>query len=134
MQTTIMPRKPQESSRRQNSMTTMPQPTDTPSETQFQVTLADTGESYRCKPDETALVSLARSGRKGIPVGCRGGGCGVCKVAVLQGDYVRKPMSRSHVSVEDEQARRVLACCILPQSDLLLQVIGKLNKAICRPL
>jgi ferredoxin len=99
----------------------------------FKVTVADNGESYTCLPTESALHSLARSGRKGIPVGCRGGGCGVCKVAVLQGDYTRKPMSRAHISAQDEAEQRVLACCILPQSDLVLQVIGKLNKAVTRP-
>ena len=37
-----------------------------------------------------------------LPVGCRRGGCGVCRVRVLEGDYRSDPMSRTHVSVEDE--------------------------------
>ncbi len=93
------------------------------------VHLADTGESFTCDDTETALNALARSGRRGIPLGCRGGGCGVCKVQVLQGDYSKKPMSRSHISENDEAAHEVLACCIVPRSDLQLRVIGRMRKA-----
>ena len=93
------------------------------------VELADTGEAYTCGEEESALHALARSGRRGIPVGCRGGGCGVCKVEVLAGEYRKKPMSRCHVSESDEAAHQVLACCIVPQSDLQLRVIGRMRKA-----
>ena len=45
---------------------------------------------------------MERLGRKGITVGCRQGGCGVCKVAVLPGSYVAKVMNRDNVYAEDE--------------------------------
>lgn len=93
------------------------------------VHLTDTGESFACSESETALHALARSGRRGIPVGCRGGGCGVCKVQVLDGEYGKKPMSRSHVSERDEAMHQVLACCIVPKTDLQLRVIGRMRKA-----
>lgn len=97
------------------------------------VQLADTGESFVCQETESALHALARIGRRGIPVGCRGGGCGVCKVEVLAGDYRKRPMSRSHVSESDEAAHQVLACCIEPVTDLQLRVIGRMRKAWDRP-
>ena len=97
-----------------------------------QVVIAETGESFACASAETALNALSRSGRKGIPVGCRGGGCGVCKVQVLTGEFRTRPMSRCHVSEADEARREVLACCIYPESDVQLRVVGKMQKAICR--
>jgi ferredoxin len=97
------------------------------------VTLAETGESYACHGDESVLNGMARLGKRGIPVGCRGGGCGVCKVAVLLGSFRKRVMSRSHVSEDDEARQHVLACCIFPESDLTLKVIGGLQKAATRP-
>ncbi|MBS1191299.1 MAG: ferredoxin [Rhodocyclaceae bacterium] len=97
------------------------------------VTIEETGESYRCSPEETVLAGMERLGRRGIPVGCRGGGCGVCKVEVLSGTYLKRVMSREYVSEEDEREGRVLACRIRPTSDLRLRVIGKLQKSLCSP-
>jgi ferredoxin len=51
----------------------------------YQVLIEDTGESYRCDERNTVLVGMEALGRKGIPVGCRNGGCGVCKVEVTAG-------------------------------------------------
>ena len=97
------------------------------------ILVAETGERFNCREDETALVALARSGRRGIPVGCRGGGCGVCKVEVTRGEYRCRTMSRDHIDADDLAARRVLACCIYPLSDLELRVVGKMRKCIERP-
>jgi ferredoxin len=56
-----------------------------------------------------------------IAVGCRGGGCGVCRVRILDGTYATKRMSRRHVSEADEHAGVVLACRTIPTSDLRLR-------------
>ena len=82
----------------------------------FNVVIEETGESYRCSPQESLLVGMERLGKKGIPVGCRGGGCGVCKVEITDGSFKKKVMSREYVSVEDEAAGRVLACRVMPTS------------------
>jgi ferredoxin len=97
-----------------------------------EVRIEETGECFVCRESETALNALARSGRKGIPLGCRGGGCGICKVEVLAGSFQKRPMSRSHVSEDDEAHNRVLACCIVPQTDIQLRVIGKIQRAMTR--
>ena len=95
------------------------------------VTIADTGEHYACTGDESLLSAMARLGRRGIPVGCRGGGCGVCKVEVLSGDFHTRAMSRDHVSDDDRACHRLLACRVYPASDLSLKVIGKLHTRVC---
>lgn len=98
----------------------------------FNVLIEETGESYRCSAQESLLAGMERLGRKGIPVGCRGGGCGVCKVEITSGSYSKRVMSRDYVSVEDEAADRVLACRVRPTSDITLKVLGKMAKAVCR--
>ena len=57
-----------------------------------------------------------------LPVGCRRGGCGVCRVRVLAGAYRADRMSRAHVSEEQEAAGVALSCCIYPLSDLSLRL------------
>jgi len=100
----------------------------------FEIHILDVDETFRCSPAETVLASMAKLGRKGIPVGCRGGGCGVCKVQIVAGDVQALAMSREHVSLADEQAGVVLACRIRPASDLSLRVIGKFEKQFkCSP-
>ena len=101
-------------------------------ERRFDVLIEDTGERYACAESRSLLDGMEALGRKGIPVGCRNGGCGVCKVAITEGRYVARVMSREHVSEADEAAGRVLACRVRPASDLRLAVIGKMKKSVCR--
>ena len=96
------------------------------------VVIEETGETYRCGQHESLLVGMERLGKRGIPVGCRGGGCGVCKIEILEGSFNRRVMSREYVSVEDEAAGRVLACRVYPTSDVRLRVLGKMAKNVCR--
>lgn len=96
----------------------------------FKVSLSESDETYQCKPDENVLQGMSRLGKKGIPSGCHGGGCGICKVAVLEGEYTHKKMSASHISDDDLENDVVLACRIFPSSDLQLEVIGLMKKCI----
>ena len=96
----------------------------------YQVTIENTGETFRCGAEENVLRSMEQLRRKGIPVGCRNGGCGVCKVQVIEGRYAKKKMSRAVVSVEEEARGCVLACKIYPQSDLRVHVVGKMVRSV----
>jgi ferredoxin len=98
----------------------------------YTVTIENTSETFSASDRNTVLEGMAALGRKGIPVGCRGGGCGVCKIEVLSGTYRKRVMSRAHVSVEDEENHHVLACRIWPTSDLRLKVIGKIQENVSR--
>jgi len=106
--------------------------TTTTTTTRFQVLIEDTGEHYACAETRSLLHGMEALNRRGIPVGCRNGGCGVCKVAIVEGDYTAGAMSRDHVSAEDAQCHRVLACRVQPRSDIRLAVIGKMRKSVCR--
>ena len=98
----------------------------------FQIRIIETGECFPCNSGQSVLEGMVQLGKRGIPAGCRGGACGVCKVEVVSGSLERKVMSRSHVSEEDEQNGRVLACRILPGSDLELRVIGGMKRSVCK--
>lgn len=96
----------------------------------FEILITDTGERFRCRPDENLLRAMERLNRRGIPVGCRGGGCGVCKVRIERGRFVAGRMSRAHVSAEEEAAGIGLACRLYPASDLELQVLGGMRRSL----
>jgi ferredoxin len=100
----------------------------------FTICLENTGEHYTCADNRSVLEGMEALGRKGIPVGCRQGGCGVCKVQVLEGTFSRRVMSRAHVSAEEEARGCVLSCRIYPRSDLRLNVVGAMKKTVCRPV
>jgi ferredoxin len=88
------------------------------------VTIEGTQATFACGEDSPVLVALHALGRSDIAVGCRGGGCGVCRVEVVRGRYRAGRMSRAHVTADDERRGVVLACQIRPLSDLVLRVRG----------
>lgn len=96
----------------------------------YEISLKDLNVAYQCGEDQNLLSSMERKGKRGIMVGCRGGGCGVCKVKVLQGNFQAKKMSREHVSQDEQAAGYVLACRCEPRSDLTLEVVGNIKKCL----
>ena len=95
----------------------------------FTITLEGHGQASGYD-NERVLVALERAQGFGqlknmpfrLPVGCRRGGCGVCRVQVTAGLFRADIMSRAHVSAEDEANGLVLACCVYPLSDLSLRL------------
>lgn len=96
----------------------------------FSVLIRDSGEVLACDSSQNLLRSMEALGRRGIPVGCRGGGCGVCKIHVTEGAYHTQKMSRGCLSEAEESAGVVLACKCFPDSDLALEVVGKMSRAL----
>lgn len=93
------------------------------------VKLVDTGEDFLCREDQHLLQGMQtfHMGRKmldAIPVGCRGGGCGVCRIRIHSGDYEAKKMSRKHIPEEDQARGIALACRIFPRGDLDIEVLS----------
>jgi len=69
------------------------------------------------------LQSIERSGRGLVKVGCRGGGCGLCKVRIVSGEYDVGKMSSKHISPKDLEQGNVLACRCFPRSNIIFEVI-----------
>lgn len=97
--------------------------------TRHLVRIAGGGEVI-CAGDEPVLIAMERQGLARIPIGCRGGGCGVCKVKVLEGTYTLGKMSRVQVDEKEEKQGIALACKIYPTSTLLVEPIGKLSMRV----
>ena len=93
------------------------------------VCVAQTGESFPCATSESLLRGMLKLGRKGIPAGCVNGGCGVCKVRIVEGTVTSLgPVSREHVSAEEERCGITLACRVAPATAVRLEAVGKFEK------
>lgn len=90
----------------------------------FNVVIDNTGEQYHCAGGRTLLQGMESLGRKGIPVGCRGGGCGICRVLIVEGQVEARHMSRAQVSDADRHCGIVLACKAVPLSHVRLRALG----------
>lgn len=99
-------------------------------EKRFSIQINDTGETFACSIGQSLLQGMEGLGKRGIPVGCRGGGCGVCKVHILAGSYRSAKMSRACVTEAEIADGIVLACKVFPTSDLRLKVVGPMRKGL----
>lgn len=89
------------------------------------IRIQDTGQEFPCLSESSVLHGCVFAGHASLPSGCHGGGCGICRIKVLQGRYSCGPMSRQHVSDEDIAQGVVLACRTYPLSDLVFELAGK---------
>ena len=94
----------------------------------FQITVRETGAHFNVDSGETLLDAALRAGVR-IPHDCRLGGCGTCRVRVLEGQvgYDELPMA---LAPEEAEAGYALACQAKPSSDL---VIGDADTAAESP-
>jgi len=93
------------------------------------ISITNTGESFSCAATQNLLAGMEAVARRGIPVGCRGGGCGVCKVHIESGQVRTLKMSRARVSIEEEQQGFVLACRSYPMSNVVVTAV----QGLCEP-
>jgi len=92
----------------------------------FTVSIDGTGRSFACGADQNVLAAMTLANARGVQVGCRSGGCGVCRVQVLEGQWRCGTMSRSEVGAEQLRDGHVLACKLYPTTDLLIRPVGRL--------
>jgi ferredoxin len=90
-----------------------------------QVTIDNTGEVFGCTEDVHVLQAMEQARCHGIPVGCRNGGCGACKVRITKGQYQTRKMNRAVVTAAEEAEGCVLACKTYPRSDIGIHVLGR---------
>lgn len=91
----------------------------------YYVYVEDQSQSIMCYDNESVLQAMRRHHVKGITYGCYNGGCGVCKIEVLNGEYeITGKMSRAYISEDEEKSGIVLACKIKPLGEMRVRVIG----------
>ena len=98
-----------------------------------QITIESTGEIFRCAEDVNVLAAMEQSRCHGIPVGCRNGGCGACKVRITSGRFLTRKMNRAVVSAQEEAEGCVLACKTYAQGDIAVHVLGRVWQAATPP-
>jgi Na+-transporting NADH:ubiquinone oxidoreductase subunit NqrF len=90
----------------------------------FTIRILDTNHEFYCDSKNNLLQAIGLTTKKGIPVGCRKGGCGICKIQVKEGNYETLKMSSSHISEHEILENIVLACRVKPCSDLTVEIKG----------
>jgi len=93
-------------------------------EKQYKIQVLGTDQIFFCSQNESVLESMKYSGKGPIYRGCFGGGCGICKMKIVKGDYrIIKRMSHAHISEDEKKDNIVLVCCVEPRSDLIISKI-----------
>ncbi len=90
------------------------------SDVRYLIRIYDRTETFQAPENRNLLVSMEQTRLAMIGVGCRGSGCGKCRIRVLKGGYNSKCMSRAWISEEEEAQGMVLACRIFARSDMLI--------------
>lgn len=84
----------------------------------FEIRIEGEAGTFSCRADQPVLIAMRAAGKMGLPVGCRSGGCGICRIKIAEGDTRTGYMSSAYISPEDKAAGFALACRVYPQSNL----------------
>src|SRR5690606_31923181 len=83
------------------------------------VTIATTGQSFRCPKDELILDAGLEAGIV-LPHNCRGGACGTCKSQILEGEVDHGWVMSFAISDEEKVAGKCLICQSRPLTPRLV--------------
>ena len=85
------------------------------------ITLSPVGDTVPCTHEETVLAAILRSGASVI-FGCRGGGCGTCKMRAISGRVDHGRCSAAVLLAEEKESGWFLSCQAHALSDLTIQL------------
>jgi ferredoxin len=85
------------------------------------ISFSPLGDTIVCRPDESVLSAILRSGAK-VAFGCRGGGCGVCKMRLLSGRVDHGRCSAAVLSEAERTVGSFLSCQARPLTDLTVDL------------
>ncbi len=87
-----------------------------------ELTVLPTGTVITSLPDETIIGALVRSGYV-IRVGCKRGGCGICKVHLISGEVrYERPVAESVLGESDKAVGICLSCRAVPLTDVVIEL------------
>lgn len=81
--------------------------------------------AFACSAQQSVLLAMQAAAQSALPVGCRSGGCGVCRVQIVSGDYHAGHMSSAHVNAYERAQGIALACQVFPRSDLKVRPLRR---------
>lgn len=86
------------------------------------VTIEPDGITASSADGETMLAALGRAGLR-YRVGCRRGGCGICKVQLLFGEVRYERPIAGNVLTDDERAEGIcLSCRAVPLTNIVVEL------------
>ena len=86
------------------------------------VTVHPSGEVTYLAPDETVLSGLYKAGYA-YAVGCRRGGCAVCKVDCLSGQFnYDHPIADTVLTVDERADGTCLTCRAVPNGEITIKM------------
>ncbi|MGA8943897.1 MAG: 2Fe-2S iron-sulfur cluster binding domain-containing protein [Thermoactinomyces sp.] len=83
--------------------------------------IGDNHQSFFCRDDESLLDAM-RKHHVRIPFACRGGGCGMCKVKIEEGEFERGPSSKEALPDKERKQNYTLACKTYPKSEIKVRI------------
>ncbi len=84
------------------------------------VTVQPGGIAVALHPGETVLAGLYRAGYA-YRTGCRRGGCGICKVDLVEGPVeYHKPVADTVLTAEERAGGTALTCRAVPAGDITI--------------
>src|SRR5262249_13153861 len=89
--------------------------------TTYRITMIPVGDTVRCRSGDTVLTAILASGAS-VKFGCRGGGCGTCKMRVLAGQVDHGGPSAAVHAPEEREPGWLLSCQAGPLNDLPIQL------------
>ena len=89
------------------------------------VTIHPTGEVIYLEPEETVLSGLYRAGYA-YTIGCRRGGCAICKVDCRSGTFhYNRPVADTVVTEAERHDGTCLSCRAVPETDITIELRGE---------
>jgi ferredoxin len=86
------------------------------------VTVCPTGEAIYLAPDETVLSGLYAAGFA-YAIGCRRGGCGICKVGLVSGRVAyNRTIAETVLTADERAAGTCLTCRAVPSGDITIEM------------
>jgi ferredoxin len=87
-----------------------------------EVTVRPDGVRVPVADGETVLAALGRAGLR-YRIGCRRGGCGICKVQLLAGEVrYERPVAESVLSDDEKVEGICLSCRAVPITNVLIEL------------
>jgi ferredoxin len=87
----------------------------------YTITLSPVGDAISCGSEETVLAAILQSGAS-VTFGCRGGGCGTCKMRVISGQVEHGRCSAAVLPEEEKKTGWFLSCQARALTDLTIEL------------
>lgn len=80
-------------------------------------------QTYSCSPEKD-LLKEARAQMVKVPYACANGGCGLCKVKVIEGNYKMEAYSKKALTDKERENGHILLCKTYPLSHLQAELVN----------